>query len=106
MTKPLPSTPNLSTAPSEPLLTVGTIGTVVASALVLLVAFGAPLTEEQRAAVLALVAALAPVITAWIGRSKVFSPHTVARMLIAAKAAQKPGPTTGPTTGPITGPTL
>lgn len=80
MSEPLPPVPS-STAPSEPLITVGTITAFAVAALALLVAFGVDLGDDRQAAILGIVAVLAPVATAVAGRSKVFSPYTVYRMM-------------------------
>lgn len=55
----------------EPLLTIGTITSVLAAVLTLVVAFGVPLTDVQVQALLGLTAALAPVIVALLARSRV-----------------------------------
>jgi Na+/proline symporter len=55
----------------EPLLTIGTITSVLAAVLALVVAFGVPLTDGQVQALLGLAAALAPVIVALLARSRV-----------------------------------
>jgi hypothetical protein len=55
----------------EPLLTIGTITSVLAAALALIVAFGVPLTDGQVQALLGLAAALAPVAVALFARSRV-----------------------------------
>jgi hypothetical protein len=57
----------------EPIL-LGQVGTIVTAVLGLLVAFGVPLTDDQRDTVLALVGALVPVaamLGAWWSRSRV-----------------------------------
>lgn len=69
----------------EPLLTVGAIGTIVTAGLAVGVAFGLPLTAEQRTAILALVAAAAPLAVAAIGRGRVYAPATVRALLQSAR---------------------
>lgn len=55
----------------EPLVTVASV-TAAATALVgVLVAFGVTLSDDQRAAVLALVGVVAPFVVAVVGRRKV-----------------------------------
>lgn len=65
----------------EPALKVGAIMAAATAAIGLLVAFGLKLTPEQTAAILAVVAALAPLVQAFWTRRKVWSPASVARML-------------------------
>lgn len=74
-----------STEPAEPLLTVGAITTAGTVLLGLLVAFGLHLSDDQRQAILAALAVLAPLITAIWGRSKVYSPRTAARLVQDAR---------------------
>lgn len=78
-------TPPGPNAPTEPLITVGSITAVVAGALGAAVAFGLPITDTQQAAVLAVIAVLAPIVVAVWGRAKVFSPATVRSLLATAK---------------------
>lgn len=53
---------------NEPLLTAGGIGAAAAAILGVLVAFGVDLTEAQQAAILGVVAVLAPVVVALVAR--------------------------------------
>jgi hypothetical protein len=76
----LPPDPGRDLA-GEPLLSVGGLTALVTAALSLLVAFGLPLTDKQDAAILAFVAILAPVVVAVIGRGRVWSPKSVARLI-------------------------
>lgn len=62
---------------TEPSVIVGTITAFVTAAIGLLVAFGLDVTDDQKNAVLAMTAVLAPVIAGIIIRGKVFSPETV-----------------------------
>ena len=66
---------------TEPLFTVGSVTAAAAAALALIAAFGLDLTEDQKTAVLGIVAVAAPFIVAWIGRRRVYSPATVAKLL-------------------------
>lgn len=68
-------------APKEPLLTVGALTAVAAAAIALVVAFGVHLSAEQQVAILGVVAVLSPFIVALVGRSKVFSPASVRKLL-------------------------
>ena len=56
---------------NEPLITVATITSGVTAMLGLLVAFGVPVTQEQQDAILAVVAVVAPVVVALVGRGLV-----------------------------------
>ena len=56
---------------NEPAITIGTISAAVAAILALLVAFGLDLTEVQTGAILAVVAAVGPIVGAVITRARV-----------------------------------
>ncbi len=79
----VPATPE-SDAPGEPLLATGSITAAVAAAIALFAAFGLPLTDAQTQAVVALVALVAPLVVAILGRRKVFAPLTVRAMVVRA----------------------
>jgi hypothetical protein len=66
---------------TEPLVSVGTITAAGAALLALVAAFGLRLNDDQQAAVLGILAVVAPIIVAWWGRRKVYSPSTVAKLL-------------------------
>jgi hypothetical protein len=66
---------------AEPALAVGAVTAAVGAILALLVAFGLDLTTEQTTAVLGAATFLAPLVSAWFTRSRVYSPQTVARLL-------------------------
>ena len=55
----------------EPLISVSSIVAAATAVIALLVAFGVPLTEDQKVAILGLVGVLAPVIVALVTRGKV-----------------------------------
>lgn len=55
----------------EPLITVASLTALVAALVALLVAFGLKVTEDQTAAVLGLVAVVAPLVVGFVARSKV-----------------------------------
>jgi hypothetical protein len=77
----------MNTATSkEPLITIGVIGSLVTSAIVLLQSFGVPLTDAQSSAINQFVAVAAPIVIALIGRGFVFSPNTTKN--VAENAAQ------------------
>lgn len=61
---------------SEPLITVGAIGSVVGALIILLRSFGAPVTDDQQNAILGFIAVAAPLIVALVGRQFVFAPQT------------------------------
>lgn len=52
----------------EPLITLASITAGVTALLALLVAFGIPITQEQQVAILGVVAVVAPMVVAVIGR--------------------------------------
>lgn len=83
----LPETPGPN-APTEPLITVGTITAVAAAVVGAVVAFGIHLTADQRGAILTLIGVVAPFVVAVWGRAKVFAPATVHAMVGAAKKQQ------------------
>ena len=56
---------------NEPLITIATITAGGTAVLGLLVAFGVPITEGQQVAILGVVAVVAPVVVALIGRGLV-----------------------------------
>ena len=55
----------------EPLISISSIVAAATAIIALLVAFGVPLTEDQKVAILGLVGVLAPVIVALVTRGKV-----------------------------------
>ena len=55
----------------EPLISISSIVAGATAIVALLVAFGVPLTEDQKVAILGLVGVLAPVIVALVTRGKV-----------------------------------
>ena len=65
----------------EPLLTIGTLTALVAAVVALLVAFGVPLTGDQREAILGAAAVVAPLVVAFLSRPKVTPNATVAEMV-------------------------
>lgn len=72
-------------APREPLLTVATITAAATAVLALLVAFGIHLEPERVAAILGVVAVLAPLVVAAVARGKVWSPASVAKVVAEAR---------------------
>lgn len=70
---------------AEPLLTIGAITTAATALLGLTTAFGLHLTDQQQQAILAVLAVAAPIVVAVWGRSKVYSPRTVARLVQQAR---------------------
>lgn len=75
------------TMQTEPLVTIGTIGSLVAALIVLLRSFGVPLTDDQSDAINQFVAIAAPIIIALVGRQFVFSRSTVDDVESAAYSA-------------------
>ena len=55
----------------EPLISISSIVAGATAVIALLVAFGVPLTEDQKVAILGLVGVLAPVLVALVTRGKV-----------------------------------
>lgn len=90
-TEPTDPTPQIDANDREPLLGVGALATVVSAAIAALIAFGVHITRAQQVAVIALWAAIVPFITALVGRGRVYSPATVARLLVRASAARRQG---------------
>ena len=82
--------PDPDTAPAEPLLTVGVIAAAAVALLALLVAFGVPVTNGQQAAVLGVLAVLAPPVTVLVGRGRVWSPRSVTRLMAATRTPAPP----------------
>jgi hypothetical protein len=70
-------------APSEPLITVGSITSAVTAVIALVVSFGLHVTNDQQSAVLGVIAVVAPFLVALVGRGKVFSPASVRKLLRA-----------------------
>lgn len=64
----------------EPALAVGSVTAAVGAVLALLVAFGLDLTGEQTAAILGVTTVVAPLVSAWFTRSRVWSPRSVAEL--------------------------
>ena len=56
---------------NEPVITANTIVGLVTAVLVLLVAFGLPLTDDMRASIIGVVVIVAPLLAAWWARRKV-----------------------------------
>jgi len=65
------------------------VSQLLAAVFTLLVAFGVPMTPEQRAAVMQVVAAVLPILvaTGLLARSKAYAPATVER-IVAEKDAE------------------
>lgn len=83
-TDPLPPVPG-PYAPEEPLLTVGTITAAVTALTIAAIAFGLPISNDQQAALLGVVAVLAPIVVTAVARGKVWSPLSVYRAVQQAK---------------------
>jgi hypothetical protein len=65
---------------TEPVLATASIIAALAAVLAVLVAFGVPLTHTQTETLLALFAIAGPIVSAVWGRTKAFSPATVANL--------------------------
>lgn len=68
-------------APAEPLITVGTITAAAVAVLALLVSFGISLEDDRQSAILGVIAVVAPLAVALVGRGKVYSPDTVRKLV-------------------------
>lgn len=68
-------------APTEPLITVGTVTALVTTGLALLVAFGIPVSDDRQAAILGVIGVVAPLVVMAIGRARVWSPASVRKLL-------------------------
>ena len=84
-----PGTPGPD-APTEPLISVGTVTTLAATILALLVTFGIHLSDDTQATLLTLIGILAPIIVTLVGRTKVFSPKTVRTLVTQAATRRQP----------------
>jgi len=82
----LPPEPAPDNTDAEPAVTIGMISTAVAALLTLIVALGLPINDHVQAALLAVIATAAPIVTALWTRGRVYSPQTVARLLAAARS--------------------
>lgn len=72
----------------EPAQIIGYLTGAATAVIALLVAFGLDLTQEQQAAILGVVAVVAPVVAGLVIRSAVFSPNSAQN---AADQAAKTG---------------
>lgn len=68
-------------APAEPLVTVGSLVAAAVAVLALLVSLGADIDDDRQTAILGVVAVIAPLVVALVGRGKVFSPDSVRRLV-------------------------
>lgn len=78
-----PADANAGEAPKpsrEPLLSVSAITAIGVALTGLAVALGVPMTDTQQTAILAVVAALAPLVVGLLARRTVYSPATVAAL--------------------------
>lgn len=94
-TQPVTVAPPKGAMSTEPAAIIGAITGLVTAVLALIVAFGIDLDTSQQAAILGLVAALAPIIAGIITRQAVFSPQTTQRIANAAAetgVAEVPAP--------------
>ncbi|MFI6266169.1 hypothetical protein [Micromonospora sp. NPDC051006] len=66
---------------TEPLLNVGSLTAAVTAVIGLLVAFGLPISDDQKTAILGVAAVAAPLVVTALSRGRVYSPATVAKLL-------------------------
>lgn len=76
---------------SEPAITAGSLTALVTAGLALVAAFGVPLTTEQREAILAVVAVVAPFVVAWLIR-----PHVTPNAKVVASIDENHSMVTAP----------
>lgn len=88
MTQPDPPPVPAGDAASEPALVRGALTALGTAVLALVATLGVPMSAGTREAVLAVLAAAAPLVAGWLIRRKVFSPATVQRILAAARVGQ------------------
>ncbi len=91
-------------APSEPVLSVASIVTVATAILAALVAFGLDIDDDRQAAILSVIAVVAPIVLGWAARSKAWSPFTAgatarAEVEKALRGQQAPPPAAPPAGG-------
>jgi hypothetical protein len=86
----LPPIPRARNAASEPALTAGIVTAAAAAVLAVAVAFGFHLRPDQAAAIVAAIAALAPIFGALWTRRTAWSPKTVARLAADLKRQTPP----------------
>jgi hypothetical protein len=79
-------------AAQEPLLTVGTITAATTAILALVVALGLPVSNDTQAAILGVVAVVAPLVLALLARRTVWAPATVRATVNAEVAKVQRGP--------------
>lgn len=82
----VPATPAPG-AEKEPLLSRAAITAVVSAALFVAVAFGLPITEEQKAAIIGLISVAAPLFLAAWARKKAWAPATVRAAVVEAASS-------------------
>ncbi len=66
---------------SEPALKVGAVVAFVGALIAAAAAFGLNLTAEQTAAVMTVTTIVAPIVSGWLTRSRVYSPASVAQLV-------------------------
>jgi len=72
---------------TEPLFNRALVVTVATLILDAVVAFGVPISNDQRAAIIAVVSVIAPIVLAAWARSHVYSPAKVVQLVEAAKTS-------------------
>jgi hypothetical protein len=79
MSIPVPSPEEAQSG--EPALKVSVITAAVGALIAAVAAFGFKLTAEQTAAVMTVTTIVAPIVSGWFTRSRVYSPASVAKLL-------------------------
>lgn len=83
---------------NEPAVTIGSISAATAALLGLAIAFGVPLSDDQRVAILGAIAAVAPLVVGLLIRGKVtpagnvlaYLPKRAATEVLAGEASSAP----------------
>lgn len=96
---PVPPVP-AANAPSEPLLTAGTLVTVFSAILAAIVSFGLKINDDQQAKLLGLILILAPLIVAVVGRMRAWAPASVRKLVQQERAKAATEARTTPPAGP------
>lgn len=84
---------------NEPIVTVAGVSSAVSAVIALLVAFGLQLTVEQTAAIMGVVAVIAPIVVALIARKFTVSLNRVAAYEEKGEAVVVAGPAASQPTG-------
>lgn len=70
---------------TEPARLIGGIVAAVAAVVGLLVAFGVPVTDDQKEAILLVVSTVGPLVAGLVIRERVYAPATVKQLVVDAQ---------------------